>query len=72
MLVIRGGFFDSITYSFRRVYHRVAKTSDYMEDWKTKPLPSENINGSVVSFFLFQGFFLMLGLMGLLLLYYQG
>ncbi|MFG6115575.1 DUF3899 domain-containing protein [Halobacillus sp. MO56] len=70
--VIRGGFFDSITYSFRRFYHRVAKTADYMEDWKKKPLPSQTIDGRVLKFFLFQGMFMNFGMIGMLIYYYQG
>lgn len=69
--VIRGGFFDAITYSFRRFYNRVSKQKDYMDDWQKKPLPSQTIEKSWLSFFMFNGGMLMVGLLGLLAIYYN-
>ncbi|MCA0969592.1 DUF3899 domain-containing protein [Halobacillus litoralis] len=69
--VVRGGFFDAITYSFRRFTNRVSKQKDYMDDWKTKPLPSQTIESRWMRFFMFNGGMLMLGLLGLLALYYN-
>ncbi|UOQ43437.1 DUF3899 domain-containing protein [Halobacillus salinarum] len=71
MLVIRGGFFDAITYSFRRFHGMTSKRRDYMDDWKTKPLPSQSINRSWLNFFIFHGVTLTLGLLGLLAIYYH-
>ncbi|MYL18451.1 DUF3899 domain-containing protein [Halobacillus litoralis] len=68
--VTRGGFFDGITYGFRRFTNRMSRNGDYMEDWKDKPLPSKTINQSWPRFFLFHGCVLMLGLLILLLFYY--
>ncbi|WP_255437594.1 DUF3899 domain-containing protein [Thalassobacillus sp. CUG 92003] len=72
MWVIRGGFFDGITYSFRRFADRVSRNRDYLDDWETKKLPSQTVNNEVLKFFFFQGVFLSSGLLGLLVVYYQG
>ncbi|MBN8233717.1 DUF3899 domain-containing protein [Halobacillus kuroshimensis] len=68
--VTRGGFFDGITYGFRRFTNRMSKNGDYMDDWQDKPLPSKTISGSWPRFFLFHGFVLMVGLLILLVIYY--
>ncbi|RWZ55151.1 DUF3899 domain-containing protein [Halobacillus fulvus] len=70
MWIIRGGFFDAITYSFRRFYNNVAKEKDYLDDWKDKPLPSQTIRKSWLGFFLFNGGMLTAGLLALLAIYY--
>ncbi|SFF74157.1 protein of unknown function [Halobacillus alkaliphilus] len=69
--VIRGGFFDAITYSMRRFYNRVSKQQDYLDDWKQKPLPSQTIESTWLKFFLFHGGMLTAGLLALLALYYN-
>ncbi|KHE68146.1 DUF3899 domain-containing protein [Halobacillus sp. BBL2006] len=69
--VIRGGFFDAITYSFRRFSNKMAKQKDYLDDWKEKPLPSQTVEKSWLSFFLFHGSMLALGLLALLAVYYN-
>ncbi|MGP4070747.1 DUF3899 domain-containing protein [Halobacillus sp. B29] len=69
--VIRGGFFDAITYSMRRFYNRVSKQQDYLDDWKQKPLPSQTIENTWLKFFLFHGGMLTAGLLALLALYYN-
>lgn len=68
--VIRGGFFDAITYSFRRFSNRVSKQKDYMDDWEEKPLPSQTVEQSWLKFFLFHGSSLTIGLLVLLAFYY--
>jgi hypothetical protein len=40
----KGGFFDGVTFGFRRFKAVMFSNSDYLEDWKTKPLPSEKVN----------------------------
>ncbi|MFG6118115.1 DUF3899 domain-containing protein [Thalassobacillus sp. B23F22_16] len=70
MWVIRGGFFDSMTYGFRAVVNRFTKNTDYMESWKEKSLPSQKINKSVVRVFLFQGALLTVVMTLLLFFYY--
>ncbi|ELK45209.1 DUF3899 domain-containing protein [Halobacillus sp. ACCC02827] len=72
MWVIRGGFFDGIAYGFRRFYSTMSKQKDYLDDWKEKPLPSQTIGRSWLRFFLFQGSVLTVGLLALLVFYYQG
>lgn len=70
LLVIRGKFFDGITYSFRRFIHKSSKNPDYLDDWEDKPLPSEKIHAEFMKFFLFQGAVLMAIMVFLLLAYY--
>ncbi|WP_173916948.1 DUF3899 domain-containing protein [Halobacillus sp. Marseille-Q1614] len=72
--IIKGGFFDAITYSFRRVSNRIGKNKDYMEDiddFEEKPLPSQMFKRNVVRFFLFQGISLLAGMAVLLVVYYM-
>ncbi|MFC7321211.1 DUF3899 domain-containing protein [Halobacillus campisalis] len=68
--IIKGGFFDAITYSFRRVANRTTKNSDYMDDFEEKPLPSKFFKRKNVNFFLFQGSAMLLTLLILLAAYY--
>ena len=70
MIVIKGKFFDAITYSFRRFGNRVSKNKDLTDDWDSKPLPSEWINPSILKMFLFQGSVLISGLLCLLAYWY--
>ena len=72
MFVIKGKFFDGMTYSFRRVGNRVSKMKDYLDEWEDKPLPSEYIEVSVLKMFLFQGSVLLVGMLALLYVFYQG
>ncbi|MCP3026684.1 DUF3899 domain-containing protein [Halobacillus sp. A5] len=69
--IVKGGFFDAITYSFRRVTNRVAKNKDYLDDFEDKPLPSQMFKKKLVHFFLFQGIILLIALLILLVVYYQ-
>ncbi|GGF15444.1 hypothetical protein GCM10010954_12620 [Halobacillus andaensis] len=69
---IKGGFFDAITYSFRKVTNRVAKNKDYLDDFENKPLPSQMFKKKFVHFFLFQGAILLIALLLLLVVYYNG
>ncbi|MFG6149460.1 DUF3899 domain-containing protein [Halobacillus sp. B23F22_1] len=70
--IIKGGFFDAITYSFRKVTNRVAKNKDYLDDFEDKPLPSQMFKRKFVHFFLFQGAILLIALLLLLIVYYKG
>lgn len=72
MWVVKGGFFDGITYGFRRFSNRMSKNKDYLDDWKEKPLPSQTINKSLPGFFMFHGSVLSIGLIALLFIYYFG
>ncbi|WP_082234652.1 DUF3899 domain-containing protein [Halobacillus massiliensis] len=73
--IVKGGFFDAVTYSFRKTSSKIGKNKDYMEDiddFEEKPLPSQLFNRNVVRFFLFQGAFLLAGMFFLLVIYYMG
>lgn len=71
MFVLKGGFLDGITYSFRRFGNRVSKNRDYLDDWENKRLPSDIIRPSIMKIFLFQGAVLTVGLLLLLGYFYQ-
>ncbi len=71
MWVIRGGFFDGITYGFRRFTNRMSKQRDYLDDWEEKPLPSQTVHKTLPRFFLFHGTLLGVSLLALLFLYYS-
>lgn len=71
MWVIRGGFFDGITYGFRRFTSKMSKQSDYLDDWKERPLPSHTISKSFPNFLLFQGALLSFCVVALLIIYYS-
>ncbi|WP_347861182.1 DUF3899 domain-containing protein [Salimicrobium sp. PL1-032A] len=70
MWVIRGKFFDGITYSFRRFQSKVSKQRDYLEEWKNKPLPSDTVNYSWLRMFFFHGSFMLIIMLVLLAIYY--
>lgn len=69
LLTIRGGFYDGVMFGFRRYYHMTVK-KDYLEEWKEKPLPSENINHTFYRIIKFQALVLMLIFISLLVIYY--
>ncbi|UOR13131.1 DUF3899 domain-containing protein [Halobacillus amylolyticus] len=69
--VVRGGFFDGITYSMRRFTNRMSKNKDYLDEWEDRPLPSEMVHRSWSRFFMFQGVILCIGLAALLAVYYN-
>ena len=71
MFVLKGKFLDGITYSFRRVGNRISKNADYLDDWETKPLPSEIVRPSVMKMFFFQGIVLTVGMIILIGYFYQ-
>lgn len=71
LLVIKGGFFNGITYSFRRFHGRMSKSRDYMDDWEKKPMPSERVEVDFLKGILFQGFVLMGSMVLLLVIFYQ-
>ncbi|QHE51455.1 DUF3899 domain-containing protein [Pontibacillus sp. HMF3514] len=71
MFVIKGKFLDGITYSFRRVGNRLSKNTDYLDDWESKPMPSEVVSPSVMKMFFFQGTVLTIAMLLLLGYFYQ-
>ncbi len=67
---MKSGFFDGITFGFRRFNHIIFKRNDYLEEWREKPLPSEKINRSSYRTFMFLAVNLSLVLVLLLFWYY--
>lgn len=70
MWVIRGRFFDGVTYSFRRFYNKMSKQRDYLDEWENKPLPSEIVNHTWLRMFFFHGVIMLLFMFFLLAIYY--
>jgi hypothetical protein len=70
MYTVRGGFFDGVTYGFRRFNSEYIKRNDYLEEWREKPLPSEKFNSSFYQVIKFQGISLFIVLVFLLGIYY--
>jgi hypothetical protein len=67
---IKGGFFDGITFGFRRFHHSLFNRDDYLEEWREKPLPSEKVQPNVYQLIIFQSVGLILVLVFLLIIYY--
>ena len=70
MYTIKGGFFDGVTFGFRRFNSIMFKRNDYLEEWREKPLPSERFNPSLFQSLKFQGISLLILLIILLIIYY--
>ncbi|SDM98925.1 DUF3899 domain-containing protein [Bacillus sp. OK048] len=70
MYTIKGGFFDGVTFGFRRFNSIMFKQNDYLEEWRDKPLPSEKFNASFYQRIKFQAISLLFLLTILLLIYY--
>lgn len=49
MYTIKGGFFDGVTFGFRRFNHVMFNRGDHLEEWRDKPLPSEKVGGGLFS-----------------------
>lgn len=71
MYISKGGFFDGVTFSFRRFNHTMFKKNDYLEEWKEKPLPSEMMNKTLYSSLQFQVIVLVILLLVLLVAFYS-
>jgi hypothetical protein len=70
MYTAKGGFFDGVTYGFRRFNSVMFKRDDYLEEWRDKPLPSETVNMNFYQRLKFQFISILLLLLVLLILYY--
>ncbi|MEH7176317.1 DUF3899 domain-containing protein [Neobacillus vireti] len=70
MYTIKGGFFDGVTFGFRRFNSIMFKRNDYLEEWREKPLPSEKFNSSLYQRIKFQAVSLLILLILLLFIYY--
>lgn len=71
MYTIKGGFFDGVTFGFRRFRHVMSKDPDYLDEWKEKPLPSNKVNKSIHRIVRFQSVALLLLLLVFILIYYS-
>nr|WP_309101852.1 DUF3899 domain-containing protein [Fredinandcohnia onubensis] len=70
MYTTKGGFFDGVTFGFRRFNSLMFKRNDYLEEWRDKPLPSEKFNASLYQRLKFQTICMLVLLIVLLVLYY--
>lgn len=70
LLTIRGGFYDGITYGFRRFHYIMSRNKDYLVEWKKKALPSENLHMTLYQHVKFQAYFLLFIFLTVLGLYY--
>lgn len=70
MYTAKGGFFDGVTFGFRRFNTLMFKKNDYLEEWRDKPLPSEKFNASLYQRLKFQTILLLALLIISLFLYY--
>ncbi|MFP7298475.1 DUF3899 domain-containing protein [Neobacillus niacini] len=70
MYTRRGGFFDGVTFGFRRFKSIMFNRNSYLDEYLDKPLPSENFNASIYQRLKFQTIALFLLLILLLLLFY--
>ncbi|RKQ33442.1 DUF3899 domain-containing protein [Oceanobacillus halophilus] len=70
LYTVRGGFYDGITFSFRRFWSIMSPSKDYMDEWKEKPMPSEKTNESFYAQIKFQTTVLFTFFAFLLLIYY--
>jgi Domain of unknown function (DUF3899) len=71
MYTAKGGFFDGVTFGFRRFNTLMFKKNDYLESWRDKPLPSEKFNASLYQRLKFQAILMLVLLIILLVLYYS-
>lgn len=70
LFIIKGRFFDGITWSFRRFRSIMSKNRDYLVELGDTPMPSDRINIAFYRFIVFQTFSLLLILCLLLGVYY--
>ena len=71
MYTIKGGFFDGVTFGFRRFHSLFSRDKDSLDDWKEKPLPSEKYSHTLYQMIKFQSLFLLLLLLLLLIVFYS-
>lgn len=69
--VMRGGFFDAITHSFRKVAHRLAPSRPSTQGWEQRLAPSEVVQASFFRVLFFQTISLIVLDLLLLAVYYS-
>ncbi len=70
MYVMKGRFFDGVTFGFRRFRAVMSKNPDYLDDWQERAMPSEIINETFYAFIKFQAVSLLFIMVFLLGIYY--
>lgn len=71
MLVVKGGFFDGITFGFRRFLRNTSKTEQMLgDDIETMAMPSQTIKTLTISHILISGAMLFCIMLLSLFLYY--
>lgn len=70
LLIIRGRFFDGISWSFRKFRSVMSKERDYLTELGDVPMPSDRISITFYRFIVFQTFALLVILFLLLVVYY--
>lgn len=70
LFIIKGRFFDGITWSFRRFRSVMSKNRDILAEMGDYPMPSDRISSTFYRFITFQTFALLIILIMLLIVYY--
>lgn len=70
LFIMKGRFFDGITWGFRRFRSIMSKNRDYLTELGDTPMPSDRISISFYRFIVFQTFTILLILVLLLSVYY--
>ncbi|WP_228409596.1 DUF3899 domain-containing protein [Radiobacillus deserti] len=70
LFILRGRFFDGVTYGFRRFIHRMGKNKDLLDEFEKKPLPSDMINMNFYKAIVYQATLTAIVVGSLLCLYY--
>lgn len=70
LFIMKGRFFDGITWGFRRFRSIMSKNRDYLTELGDTPMPSDRISISFYQFIVFQTFTLLLILILLFGVYY--
>ncbi|MFB1050081.1 DUF3899 domain-containing protein [Paraliobacillus sp. JSM ZJ581] len=68
-ITIKGGFFDGVTYGFRKAGGSIFRKNSTVE-WEEKPLPSKRIDTKFIPLFRFQAICLTFTILILLAFYY--
>ncbi|ASN03968.1 DUF3899 domain-containing protein [Virgibacillus necropolis] len=71
LFIIKGRFFDGISWSFRRFRSVMSKKRDYLVELGDTPMPSDRISIPFYRFIAFQTFALLVTLTLLLVVYYS-
>ncbi|WP_246001277.1 DUF3899 domain-containing protein [Oceanobacillus piezotolerans] len=70
LYTVKGGFYDGVTFGFRRFIHVMSRNKDYLDEWKDKPMPSETTNEKFYQLIKYQAIALLSLFVILLVAYY--